>query len=155
MTSFHCVGPVLSSSNYGLLTKVLRNEYGFQGMVLTDYGGPCNDEAMVRSGNDAFLSNHPTTKIELIDFESETGKNAILKVIKNISYTVLNSNAFIKVASCSSVYTNTSPWKIGVYTGSAILGAISLVAIGFATYWIFDKKKNPSKYRSEVTDSNK
>lgn len=48
-------------------------------MVLTDYGGPCNDEAMVRSGNDAFLSNHPTTKIELKDFESETGKKCNLK----------------------------------------------------------------------------
>ena len=39
MSSFNFIGTVASSANPELLNDVLRTEWGFQGMVITDYDG--------------------------------------------------------------------------------------------------------------------
>lgn len=65
MTMYGPINGFWTASNYDLLTVILRGEWGYQGMVMTDWWGKGNDEgqdatarnvaAMVRSQNDLFM----------------------------------------------------------------------------------------------------
>ncbi len=65
MTTYGAVNGVWTASNYDLVTSILRNEWGFDGMVMTDWWAEMNDEgkdpsmenfaAMVRAQNDVFM----------------------------------------------------------------------------------------------------
>ncbi len=65
MTSYNPVNGFWSSSNYDMLTTILRKEWGYDGIVMTDWWAKGNDEgqpgnvhnvaAMVRAQNDLFM----------------------------------------------------------------------------------------------------
>lgn len=59
MSSYNLINGVHSANNYDLLTNVLRREWGYQGMVMTDWnttfeGGACSD-LCIRAGNDLIM----------------------------------------------------------------------------------------------------
>lgn len=65
MTTYGMVNGLYTGSNYDLLTTVLRREWGFNGMVMTDWWAELNDEgcpgtrdnlaAMISSQNDVYM----------------------------------------------------------------------------------------------------
>lgn len=57
MSSFNRIGTVWAGGSYELLTDVLRNEWGFVGMVITDYNtnGYMYADQMIRAGGDLNL----------------------------------------------------------------------------------------------------
>ena len=71
MTTYGGVNGVWTAGNYDLLTIILRNEWGFDGMVMTDWYADINDEdsipsrdnqaAMVRAQNDIYMITSDTT----------------------------------------------------------------------------------------------
>lgn len=92
MSSFNRIGTVWAGGNTNLLNTVLRDEWGFNGMVITDYfgAGHMNQDQAIRAGNDLMLSTmggEPTT----LSTETNTGKQAMRQATKNILYTVANS----------------------------------------------------------------
>lgn len=92
MSSFNRIGTTWTGGNYDLLTTVLRNEWGFEGMVITDFDGEVymNPDQAIRAGNDLMLTpmgDEPTTE----STETNTGKQAMRQATKNILYTVANS----------------------------------------------------------------
>ncbi len=52
MSSYNRINGQHTSESYELLTGILRNEWGFNGMVVTDWGVKNNPVAEVRAGND-------------------------------------------------------------------------------------------------------
>ncbi len=64
MTAYNPVNGLQSASNYDLTTTILRGEWGYDGIVMTDWWSDCNDEdhpssrfyrsAMVRAQNDIY-----------------------------------------------------------------------------------------------------
>jgi beta-glucosidase len=88
---------VYSGANNTLLNTVLREEWGFQGFVLTDYFGGYgfqNADQEIRNGNDAMLVAYDTETNHVKDKTSATSLNAMRKSSKNIMYTVVNSRAY-------------------------------------------------------------
>lgn len=65
MTSYNPINGLWSASNYDLLTTILHGQWGYEGMVMTDWWAKSNDEgkegertntaAMVRAQNDLFM----------------------------------------------------------------------------------------------------
>lgn len=60
MTSYNLINGVHAANSYDLCTKVLRNEWGFSGLVMTDWstteGGPdCTASGCVHAGNDIIM----------------------------------------------------------------------------------------------------
>ncbi len=65
MTAYNPVNDFQSASNYDLTTTILRGEWGYDGVVMTDWWADCNDEeqpagrtyrsAMVRAQNDVYM----------------------------------------------------------------------------------------------------
>src|SRR5690606_30756659 len=65
MSAYNPINGLWTASNYDLLTTILRNEWGYEGIVMTDWWAKGNDEgepadkkniaAMVRSQNDLYM----------------------------------------------------------------------------------------------------
>ena len=52
MGAYNCINGVGCSMNKWLLTDVLRNEWGFEGIVMSDWGGVYDQIEAIRAGND-------------------------------------------------------------------------------------------------------
>ncbi len=52
MSSYNLINGLHTSESYELLTEILRNEWGFKGMVLTDWGVKNRPVIEVKAGND-------------------------------------------------------------------------------------------------------
>ncbi|QPL04617.1 MULTISPECIES: glycoside hydrolase family 3 protein [Actinomyces] len=94
MTAFNYIGTVYAGAHPGLLQTVLRQEWGFTGMTLTDYFGGYgyqNADQLVRNGGDMMLA---TTDIG-VNFVQVTNSpvavTAMREASHNILYTVANS----------------------------------------------------------------
>jgi beta-glucosidase len=52
MTSYNFINGEHAAESHRLLTDILRGEWGFEGAVMTDWGGGYDDAAIVRAGNE-------------------------------------------------------------------------------------------------------
>ncbi len=93
MSSFNRVGTVWAGGSYELLTEILRNEWGFHGMVITDYALKeyLNSEQMIRAGGDLVLAQGG--KIPAYENPTATQAARLRAAAKNILFTTANSNA--------------------------------------------------------------
>ncbi len=92
MSSFNRLGMTWAGGSYALLTEVLRNEWGFQGAVITDYSMNRYTyvDLMIRAGGDLFLTQDTKNFYK----EDDATQIAMLRrATKNVLYTVANSNA--------------------------------------------------------------
>ncbi len=91
MSSFNRIGKTWAGGSYDLLTKLLRDEWGFNGMVITDFNlkDYMNVDQMLRAGGDLNLSpdKGPSSASTATDI------TVLRRATKNILYTVANSNA--------------------------------------------------------------
>ena len=102
MTAYNWLGTVPAISSYELLTDVLRGEWGFKGVVISDYNGSYGFEitdAAIRAGNDLMLGYGMAESNKLEDTDSATCVLAMRQACKNILYTVANSGYYADEAS--------------------------------------------------------
>ena len=52
MTSYNILNARRTCESFELIDGILRQEWGFDGMVMTDWHGPCNQEHCIIAGND-------------------------------------------------------------------------------------------------------
>lgn len=96
MSSFNWIGTKPSCANEHLLNTVLRDEWGFVGMVETDYNGSYGyqiTDHCIRNGNDLMLGFNSAASNVLSD-KSATAVKAMRQASKNILYTVANSGYY-------------------------------------------------------------
>lgn len=76
MTSYNLINGVHAANSYDLCTKAARNEWGYQGLIMTDWttthnGPECTASGCMRAGNDIVMpgcdSDHENLKKELAD----------------------------------------------------------------------------------------
>lgn len=58
MTGYNLINGVHTSSNYQLVTEVLRGEWGFQGLVMTDWGTKSEKPYDLHAGNDLIMGGY-------------------------------------------------------------------------------------------------
>ncbi len=98
MSAFNDLGSIWCGANYALLTEVLRDEWGFKGVVITDWTDTSNRGSMsirqgIRAGNDLWL-NPNTTGIngnDKINTSNEIDMKAARVACKNILYAVVST----------------------------------------------------------------
>lgn len=93
MSAYNYIGTTYAGATPQLLQTVLRDEWGFRGMVLTDYFGGFgyqNADQIIRNGGDVMLAT-VDYGVNHVSDESATSVIAMRQASKNILYTVANS----------------------------------------------------------------
>lgn len=96
MSSYNWIGTVPSCANNHLLQQVLRDEWGFEGMVITDYDGSYGymiTDAVIRNGGDLMLG-YGTYATNELTKKSVTQAVGLRRASHNILYTIANSGYY-------------------------------------------------------------
>ena len=139
MSSFNFIGTIPSCANPNLLNTVLRGEWGFVGMVETDYDGSYGymiSDHCVRNGNNLMLGFASAASNQFTD-QSATATLAMRESCKNILYTIGNSG-YYTIESQQKGMSNMTKLFLGVDIGIAAL-LLLIEAILLIRY--FKKKK--------------
>lgn len=125
MTTWSRIGATWAGASKPLLQNVLRDEWGFEGFVITDnamMGDFQNADQAIAAGNDMMLS---STQKEITIDETAEGRQLMRKACHNILYVVANSNAL------EHARPGVPGWIYGlVAVDAALLGLIALGFIG-------------------------
>ena len=98
MASMNRIGFRQTKGSYALLTETLRNEWGFQGAVITDYtseGDAVADQCLA-AGTDLQLN---TGSNRLTDTASDYVRHALQDAAHHVGYMVVNSTALTTAAA--------------------------------------------------------
>lgn len=96
MSSYNFIGTKYAGANPELLQTVLRDEWGFKGMVETDYDGSYGymiTDAVIRNGGDLMLGYGSYDTNEVSTKKATTQLN-LRRAAKNILYTIANSGYY-------------------------------------------------------------
>lgn len=100
MSSFNRIGATWTGGSYDLITNVLRNEWGFDGTVITDYweGEYMNSMQMLAAGGDVMLISAANSSTRVQDTDSKRVQSFLQDSLHHVCYTVCNSAAMNGVA---------------------------------------------------------
>jgi beta-glucosidase len=95
MTSYNMINGIHAANNYDSCTKALRNEWGFHGLVMTDWmttthstAGECTASGCMRAGNDIVM---PGAKSDHADLREEIEKGTLkMEDLKRSAARVVN-----------------------------------------------------------------
>ncbi|MCD8294229.1 MAG: glycoside hydrolase family 3 C-terminal domain-containing protein [Clostridia bacterium] len=147
MSSYGRIGAVWTGGSEGLLTDVLRNEWGFSGAVITDYADHqeyMNGDQMIRAGGnlwmDGWLSNG--------SFQYDTTSNAFNIALRNATKGVVymwanalwtNADYNAKVASgeISGTITQVTESELNFRWYIPVLVVVDVLVIAGCAIWIW------------------
>lgn len=134
MTSFTRFGCIWAGADYNLLTNVLREEWGMDGMAITDYGNNSYMDVKIGllAGSDIWDCSANTWSTELINnyFDDPTIVNAMRTATYRVLYTVVNSKAMNGYGIDTEVVASIPWWKATLYAIDVIFGVATVVAAG-------------------------
>ncbi|MDR1468004.1 MAG: glycoside hydrolase family 3 C-terminal domain-containing protein [Spirochaetaceae bacterium] len=152
MSSFNFIGGTWAGGCPELLTTVLRGEWGFRGMVLTDYFGGygyMDADQAIYTGTDMMLSTLGTDGATLDESTTPTGRVHMRNSSKNILYTVANSNAMYSIDQRESMLqevggrvfrggplaslsgSSTQPWMLIAWGVDILIAALLVLLVVF------------------------
>lgn len=129
MVSWSFLGNKWTGENSGLLNTVLRDEWGFRGMALTDFfrnngHGFMNADAALANGVDVMLSTFDGEENNVANPEHPTSVLQMRNACKNVMYTVVSSWAY----DDGNVDVGMEGWKKAAIAIDAVL-ALGLLAL--------------------------
>ena len=147
MAAMNRIGARWAGAHKGLMTDVLRNEWGFEGMVITDQASVSAMfyQDMISglwAGTDLWLNTN-SAYWSLDDYsDNATVMANVKRAAKNIVYAITNSNAVQSYAGMGTTgSTGLAPWQIALYTLDAVLGAAAVFGIAVSVYSLVAGRK--------------
>ena len=144
MSSFNRIGTRWTGGDYRLLTEILRNEWGFNGTVISDYNensAYMDAKQMIYAGGDLNLCSNKARMWSDYDSSSASDVTMLRNAAKNVLYTTMNSNM---VNSFNYRYAM-AYWKI------ALISVNCVVVAGFSV-WGFFVIRSAIKNRKTTVD---
>lgn len=156
MTSFNAVGAVWAGGNKALLTDIVRNEWQFDGVVITDFKNAqrayMDLDQMIHAGGDVALATVPAPGEpwpELSETSTATTVKAAREAVKHLLYATVNSNAMNGIAPGSIISYTLAPWQICLIIASVIIYAAAVTIIVLTVLRLLDSRKHPENYKSK------
>ncbi|MBO5505075.1 MAG: glycoside hydrolase family 3 protein, partial [Clostridia bacterium] len=92
MTSYNKINGVYSAERYDLLTEVLRNEWGFDGVVMSDWGAKIDFGKAIMAGNDVKMPKVSEADINKVIEDDNFEIDALDTSVKRIMELILKIN---------------------------------------------------------------
>ena len=154
MSSYNYIGTQWAGACDSLLDTVLRDEWGFEGFVLTDYFagfGFMDAERSIYNGGDACLSNYDAGTNYIKNTDSATTVANMRRAAHNILYTVVNSRAYEE----ENLNAGLLLWQIILIVVDVMLAVLIILleiitVKRFLTRSLADKAAKESEEKSEV-----
>ena len=136
MSSFNRIGCTWTGRHHGLLTDILRNEWGFKGYNVTDFTGVSLKAApkeSILAGTTAFCGfgspnlSYWTKETELLSKDKDICA-AIKQNIKYVLYSLANSNALNGINSSSHVVWLMTSWR-AMYISFISISGVALLGL--------------------------
>lgn len=156
MTSFNRVGCQWTGASYNLLTKVLRDEWGFVGHVITDFSGLSSSymriDVGLKAGNDCWLSTSATYEGKLNAYKDDPAMATYLReATHRILYSTANSaamNPYIVESGITAKTIDVTPWwETALIVIDVVLG---VAAVGSAAMLVISLKKGSKKEEAKT-----
>lgn len=124
MSSFNRIGERWTGGDYRLLTGILRDEWGFQGLVICDFNTHThmNVRDMVYAGGDHNLETAGFNVWKNPDPANAADVTVLRKAAKNILYVVANTNGMR-----SDFVVKAPVWQILLYVADGVLAALLIL----------------------------
>ncbi len=153
MSAFNNIGGVKCAYSYQLLNGVLRQEWGFKGSVVTDYGVG-NADSLIRAGNDLKLN--PNTGTTGLSEDNIADVYCGVQAVKNDLYSFCNTYYEAKTYNPEMTYSSVTRIQPFIWWIPTLIG-INIVIFGIAIFLIFwmwlPRKRRKAKAVAEVAAS--
>lgn len=158
MVSMNRIGARWSGAHRGLMTETLRNEWGFEGVAITDQASfevfAYEDlRAGLEAGTDLWLN----TDTELWKLSSDQMNDTVVsymqRAAKNIVFAVSRSNAMNGLSGSSQIVQIVPLWQKVLYAADAVFVLIAILGALFATVGVVkgtDRKRTGSAVLSGI-----
>jgi len=157
MASMNRIGNTWTGGHVGLMTNVLRNEWGFEGFVITDqasYSVFAYEDLRegLAAGTDIWLnSDAELWKLGKADMNNTVITN-MQKAAKNIVFAISRSNAMNGLSAGSKIVAITPWWKYPLYVLYVILTALALIPVVFSALNLKNGDNKKRRITSFVMD---
>ncbi|MGI5929179.1 MAG: glycoside hydrolase family 3 C-terminal domain-containing protein [Pseudoflavonifractor sp.] len=124
MSSYNRLGATWAGGSEALMQTVLRDEWGFEGLAITDfdlYEYMYPDQA-IAAGTDLILSTDAMKSME--DTSSPTALNNLRKSCHNILYAVVHSNAMNGIVPGTIISYTAAPWESGLMIANCVVAVL-------------------------------
>ncbi|WP_037572100.1 beta-glucosidase [Spirochaeta cellobiosiphila] len=137
MSSFNRIGATWAGGSPELMTNVLRDEWGFQGLAISDFNlyEYMYGNQGIAAGTDIYITFSTSKSLDKVN--SPTVANQLRRVAHNLMYTVANSNAMNGIVPGSTVSFTMAPWVKGLIIGDIIIALL----LCLRTFFVFKKIK--------------
>jgi beta-glucosidase len=134
MTSFSRAGCTWTGGDKGLITGILRGEWGMPGFALTDFANSNSYMDVLNglmAGGDGWDCNDESKwTTTLLNYKDDPNVvNAMREATKHILYTVANSNAMNGVSPNMRVVQVTTWWQYAIIAADIIFGILAAGSI--------------------------
>lgn len=129
MSSFNRIGTRWTGGDYRLMTVILRDEWGFNGLVISDYktdNTVMNSRQMLYAGNDLILASLNELRWNDSDPSSKEDMYVLRNAAHNILYAVANSNSI----NVDIIGYDLEVWAIILIVADVVLG-VGIAVWGF------------------------
>ena len=154
MTAFNRIGTVYAGAHYGLLTQILRNEWGFNGFMITDaINGPeyMNWRDVTFAGGGGCLTENafetsvigqPSSAENQKLIKADTAfQQAVKQNIKYTLYAIAGSNAMNGITSDTTIVRVYPWWEKALYAANAVSGILALCSFAWYAVSVMKKKE--------------
>lgn len=133
MAAFNGIGGIWCGANKALMTDVLRNEWGFHGIVVTDYatanGGYMWMDMGTQAGADLWLNSDEQAYSGDTSAVNATYAQALRRACHDILYTVVNSAAMNGIDESVQIVKVAPQWKVWLYWLDGFIGVMTLAGV--------------------------
>lgn len=151
MSSFNRIGVTWAGGSYELLTRLLRDEWGFEGMVITDFNlkSYMNVDQMLRAGGDLNLSPRKGPS----STSTATDITVLRQATKNILYTIAQSNA-MNGSGPNVIFGYTIPWWVVwlIVANCVILAGCAALAALYAVFTVRNKRSAENENQEDISN---
>lgn len=129
MSSFNRIGTRWTGGDYRLMTTILRGEWGFRGLVISDYktdNTVMNSRQMLYAGNDLILASLDELRWNDSNPSSKEDMYVLRNAAHNILYTVANSNSI----NVDVIGYNLEVWAV-ILIAVDVFAAVCIAVWGF------------------------